>query len=72
MSGCNRHSDSHNANVQKISIIIVENRPLKVASVTIKHYIAYIHKIDYNIPGASLLNRQPVPAVDLKSNRSGL
>ena len=26
----------------------------------------------YNIPIACLLNRSPVPAVDLKSNRSGL
>ena len=26
----------------------------------------------YNIPRAYLLNRSPVPAMDLKSNRSGL
>ena len=26
----------------------------------------------YNIPRACLLNRSPVPAMDLKSNRSGL
>ena len=30
------------------------------------------HKTDYNIPRACLLNRSPVPAMDLKSNRSGL
>ena len=29
-------------------------------------------KLDYNIPRACLLNRPPVPAMDLKSNRSGL
>ena len=29
-------------------------------------------KPDYNIPRACLLNRSPVPAMDLKSNRSGL
>ena len=28
--------------------------------------------INYNIPSAWLLNRSPVPAMDLKSNRSGL
>ena len=27
---------------------------------------------NYNIPRACLLNRPPVPAMDLKSNRSGL
>ena len=26
----------------------------------------------FNIPRACLLNRSPVPAIDLKSNRSGL
>ena len=30
------------------------------------------NKYDYNIPTACLLNRSPVPAMDLKSNRSGL
>ena len=30
------------------------------------------NKYDYNIPRACLLNRPPVPAMDLKSNRSGL
>ena len=29
-------------------------------------------KYNYNIPRACLLNRSPVPAMDLKSNRSGL
>ena len=28
--------------------------------------------MNYNIPGACLLNRPPVPAMDLKSNSSGL
>ena len=28
--------------------------------------------VNYNIPRACLLNRSPVPAMDLKSNRSGL
>ena len=31
-----------------------------------------ILKLNYNIPRACLLNRSPVPAMDLKSNRSGL
>ena len=31
-----------------------------------------IDKKVYNIPRACLLNRSPVPAMDLKSNRSGL
>ena len=31
-----------------------------------------VKKLHYNIPRACLLNRSPVPAMDLKSNRSGL
>ena len=31
-----------------------------------------ISELFYNIPRACLLNRSPVPAMDLKSNRSGL
>ena len=30
------------------------------------------NEYDYNIPRACLLKRSPFPAVDLKSNRSGL
>ena len=32
----------------------------------------FFDKIYHNIPRACLLNRLPVPAMDLKSNRSGL
>ena len=34
--------------------------------------IVIVSKLFYNIPGACLLNRSPVPAMVLKSNRSGL
>ena len=34
--------------------------------------VADAFNFNYNIPSACLLNRSPVPAMDLKSNRSGL
>ena len=34
--------------------------------------VSNFFKFDYNIPRACLLNRSPVPGMDLKSNRSGL
>ena len=35
-------------------------------------HVSAMAKYIYNIPRACLLNRSPVPAMDLKSNRSGL
>ena len=37
-----------------------------------RQYVSFGQKCDYNIPRACLLNRSPVPAMDLKSNRSDL
>ena len=39
---------------------------------TVQAACCQLNKHDYNIPRACLLNRSPVPAMDLKSNRSGL
>ena len=39
---------------------------------TVIQCVSKYFKCFYNIPRARLLNRSPVPAMDLKSNRSGL
>ena len=38
----------------------------------LSHKLVYFFIRYYNIPRACLLNRSPVPAMDLKNNRSGL
>ena len=37
-----------------------------------RDFLSVFYAENYNIPRACLLNRSPVPAMDLKSNKSGL
>ena len=67
-----------NVTCRKLSCIVLRrlfsliNVKMNIFSILILVSITACNMTNYNIPKACLLNRSPVPAMDPKSNRSGL
>ena len=53
-------------------MLFVERIIVAFSHVSLETEYNAVRVINYNIPKACLLNRSPVPAMDQKSNRSGL